>query len=162
MPIDDEHTWTWTFSANPHRAYTDQEYNWFGGPEGLWGPIDANYMPLRNKSNDYGIDRVAQKNGLYPGIEGIPNQDAAVQESMGAIVDRSREVLGHSDRAIVAFRRMILRMADDLERGVEPEAARHGDWYNVRSASIVLDRKVPFQEGAAALLMGTRRGATVS
>ncbi len=162
VPIDDEHTWTWTFSANPHRAYTDQEYDWFGGPEGVWGPIDANYMPLRNKSNDYGIDRVAQKNGLYPGIEGIPNQDAAVQESMGAIVDRSREVLGHSDRAIVAFRRMILRMADDLERGVEPEAARHGDWYNVRSASIVLDRKVPFQEGAAALLVGTRRGATVS
>ncbi len=35
---------------------------------------------------------------------------------MGAIVDRSRELLGTSDRAIVLFRRLMLRLAAALAR----------------------------------------------
>ena len=95
----------------------------------------------------------------FSGIEGIPNQDAAVQESMGPIVDRSREVLGHSDRAVVLFRRMMLRLAEECAAGREPKAAKHGAWYNVRPASLLLDRNVPFEEGAARIMAGTTRAA---
>jgi hypothetical protein len=159
VPIDDDHTWTWTFSASPLRAYSDAELAFHGGAEGMWGPIDENFVPRQNSGNDYGLDRAAQRAGLYSGIAGIPNQDAAVQESMGAIVDRSREVLGHSDRAVVLFRRMMLRLAAECAAGREPEAARHGAWYNVRPASLLLGRAVPFDEGAAYIMAAPQRAA---
>jgi phthalate 4,5-dioxygenase len=159
VPIDDESIWTWSFGASPHRAYSDAELAFHGAPDGQWGPVDAHYRPLRHRGNDYGIDRAAQKQGVYSGIEGLANQDAAVQESMGAIVDRTREVLGTSDRAIVLFRRLMLRLAAALEAGQEPEAARHGDWYKVRAAAVVLDRHIPFEDGAAWLLEGATRAA---
>ena len=77
-----------------------------------------------------------------------------MQESMGPIVNRTREHLGTSDSAIISFRRIILGLARDLEAGKEPEAARNAAWYNVRSGSIILDADVPFNEGAAHLLRG--------
>ena len=118
----------------------------------MWGPIDDSYWPRWNKDNDYGLDRDMQTNVNYTGIEGIPNQDAAVQESMGPIADRSRETLGTSDKAIIAFRKLLLEMANDLQNGREPEATIHGTRYNVRSASVLLAKDVPFDEGAAWLL----------
>src|SRR5262249_46143020 len=85
VPIDDETTWTWSFGANPHRAYTAAERDLSGGADGMWGPIDENYRPKLNRANMYKLDRKAQRDGLYPGIEGFANQDAAVTESMGPI-----------------------------------------------------------------------------
>jgi nitrite reductase/ring-hydroxylating ferredoxin subunit len=154
VPIDDENVWVWSFSANPHRPYTDDELAWHGGPNGYWGPIDENYTPRMNRSNDYGIDRAAQRDGLFSGVVSVPDQDAVVQESMGAIVDRTRELLGQSDRAVVLFRRMILRLAEDCAKGVAPEASKHSDWFNVRPATIMLEKAVPFEKGAAKLLAG--------
>jgi phthalate 4,5-dioxygenase len=155
VPIDDDNTWVWSFSANPHREYTDKELEWHGGRDGYWGPVDENYMPRMNIYNDYGIDRAAQRDGLYSGIGSVPDQDAAVQESMGRIVDRSLELLGHSDRALITFRRRILQMAEDCAKGNPPEASKHGDWFNVRPATVILNRGVPFDQGAAKLLVGT-------
>jgi phthalate 4,5-dioxygenase oxygenase subunit len=107
-----------------------------------------------NKVNDYGIDRAAQRDGLYSGIVSVPDQDAAVQESMGALVDRSKELLGRSDRAVIMFRRKILQLADDCASGKPPEAAKHGDWFNVRPATTMLDCAIAFEQGAAKLLSG--------
>ena len=55
--------------------------------------VDENYVPLRNKSNDYLIDRKLQKTRSYTGIQGVSEQDAAVQDSQGPIADRTREHL---------------------------------------------------------------------
>ena len=101
-----------------------------------------------------------QKNVNYTGIKGIPNQDVAVQESMGPIADRSREILGTSDKAIIAYRQLLIDMAKDLQNGQEPKASSHGGYYNVRSASVLLKKDVPFDEGAAWLLSakGPRKG----
>ena len=52
--------------------------------------LGANFRKLRNKDNDWSIDRRAQRSETYTGIEGINLQDHAVQESMGPIVDRER------------------------------------------------------------------------
>ena len=120
----------------------------------MWGPIDKNSIPLRNKANDYLIDRNIQKKKSFTGIDGIPNQDAAVQESMGPIVDRSKEHLGTSDSAIIAFRKLLLRLAKELRGGKIPAAASHGDWYNIRSASVLLDQNVDWQDGSAHLVPG--------
>jgi LacI family transcriptional regulator len=52
------------------------------------------------------MDRAAQKAGrYYSGIKGIAMQDASLQESMGAIVDRSRGRLVSTDIAIVQDRK---------------------------------------------------------
>ena len=56
--------------------------------------IPGTYRPVANKDNDYLIDREAQKRGdTYSGVEGIAMQDASLQESMGPIVDRTKERL---------------------------------------------------------------------
>lgn len=155
VPIDDETTWTWSFSASPSRPYSDEERETRGGRKGFWGPVDESYLPLLNRENDYQIDREKQRRDNFTGITGIPNQDAAVQESMGSVVDRSKENLGHSDRGIVNFRRLMLRLARSLEAGEAPDVTRRGELYRVRSASIVLPVDVPVQDGAAPLLQAS-------
>jgi phthalate 4,5-dioxygenase len=154
VPIDDENTWTWSFGCDPDKDFTDEELERYGGRNGMWGPVDERYHPLLNLANDYLIDRQLQRTTSFTGIKGIPNQDAAVQESMGAIVDRSREHLGHSDAAIIAFRKRMLKLVQELQSGVEPKAAAHAEWYNVRPLSILLEKGADFEQGAGALLQG--------
>lgn len=154
VPIDDHTTWTWTFTANPHREFSDAELAFHGGRGGMWGPVDEHYRPVRNRENDYLIDRKLQKTVEFTGIVGIPNQDSAVQEGMGPVVDRSRERLGSSDAAIIAWRRLILRLSEEVRQGRMPRAALLGEAYAVRSASVILKREVPYEEGAAYLLPG--------
>jgi hypothetical protein len=153
VPIDDENTWVWSFGANPHGDWTEDERERMIN---RWGPIDGNFMPLDNKSNNYGLDRSIQRSGHFTGILGLATQDTAVQESMGPIVNRSRERLGHSDRGIANFRRLLVGLARDAAGGKAPDAAAHGEWYTVRSASLVLERDVPLEAGAARLLVGDR------
>ena len=154
VPIDDHTTWTWSFGVHPQRAFTPEEADYRGGSNGMWGPIDENFMPIRNKENDYMIDRHKQRHANFTGIDGIPNQDAAVQESMGFISDRTREHLGTSDRALVNFRRLMLRLAQDLADGKEPSAAMRGEDYNVRSVSVISQAGIPFEQAAAPFMSG--------
>ena len=152
VPIDDENTWTWSFNCSPHKDFTKTERERFDPHTGMWGPVDDTYRPQWNMANDYGLDRDMQKNVNYSGIKGIPNQDVAVQESMGRIADRSKEMLGTSDKAIIAYRQHLLDMASALARGQEPKAASDGACYSVRSASLLLEKDVPFDEGAKVLI----------
>src|SRR5262249_53020647 len=66
----------------------------------------------QNPSNDWMIDRAAQKSGeIYTGIASIHGQDQAVTESMGAITDHGFENLGPSDLMVARTRRRLLRVA---------------------------------------------------
>jgi phenylpropionate dioxygenase-like ring-hydroxylating dioxygenase large terminal subunit len=154
VPIDDESTWTWTFSACPGAEYSEEDRQFHGGRDGRFGPLDEQYRHVLNKDNDYGLDRERQRKVNYTGIVGIPTQDAAVTESMQPIVDRTKERLGHSDSGIVRFRRLMLGMAKDLMEGRPPAAANNGALYNMRSVSVLLPESVPVVEGTAALLRG--------
>jgi hypothetical protein len=102
--------------------------------------------------NDYLVDRNRQKADSITGIHGFAAQDQALQESMGPIVDRTRERLGTSDTAIIAARRRLLQEFRALMEGNEPIAAKRGDLYWVRSASLLLKRDVPYDHGARGLL----------
>ena len=57
------------------------------------------------------------KRGDFTGIKGIPTQDMAMWESMGPIVDRSRDKPGSSDVAVVQFRRMMVNAAKRVAEG---------------------------------------------
>jgi phthalate 4,5-dioxygenase len=45
-----------------------------------------------------------------------------VQEGMGGIVDRSKEHLGTTDKAIIVMRQMLLEAVDAVEAGGSPRA----------------------------------------
>ena len=101
-----------------HRDATETFYG--RGPQDM---IPGTYRLKKNKSNDYMIDRKLQKEKVYTGIVGINTQDFALQEGMGPIVDRTKEHLGATDRAIIAMRAMLLRAIDSVEKGGEAPGA---------------------------------------
>jgi phthalate 4,5-dioxygenase len=146
VPSDDDNTWTFSMSWRGERPFTDEErasrmaaYN---------ATIDENYHTRANRENNYLIDRYKQKTESFTGIPGGREQDRSIQESMGVIVERELEHLGTSDTAIIAYRRLLINMARDLQKGKEPFAAFHGDTYRVRSASIVSEESAAFDEAA--------------
>ena len=82
--------------------------------------IPGTWRRVRNKDNDYLIDRQRQRTYNYSGLPGNRVEDAAMTESMGPIYDRTQEHLGTTDVAIIFWRRMMLRLARNLEKGIEP------------------------------------------
>jgi phenylpropionate dioxygenase-like ring-hydroxylating dioxygenase large terminal subunit len=69
------------------------------------------YIPRKNKGNDYGFDPHEQQHETFTGMGADINvHDQWACESMGPIQDRTREHLGQSDKAISAYRR-VLRQA---------------------------------------------------
>jgi phthalate 4,5-dioxygenase oxygenase subunit len=72
---------------------------------------------MRNRDNMYLQDRTAMKEGNFTGVAGIPNQDIVMWEGMGPISDRTRERVGASDVAVVAFRRLMVEAARAMQHG---------------------------------------------
>jgi phthalate 4,5-dioxygenase oxygenase subunit len=151
-PIDDEHMQGFTVTWHPDRPLTEGERAQIQSWTGVHTEVDPRtFQPLRNKSNDYLVDRALQRSGRsYTGIRGIREEDLAVQEGMGPIYDRTSEHLGSSDLAVIAMRRRLLEAVGALaERGEMPYEARNVDAYRVRSAALVMPRDVTWNEGAA-------------
>ncbi|MEX0923665.1 MAG: Rieske 2Fe-2S domain-containing protein [Rhodovibrionaceae bacterium] len=110
VPVDDHNTMFY-FVAWSDKKQLDQK-DWQKENFAAVGiDVDSYHRKFRNRENLYKQDREAMKNGDFTGIQGVPNQDMAVQESMGSIVDRTKENLGASDVAIVRFRQMMVHAA---------------------------------------------------
>jgi phthalate 4,5-dioxygenase oxygenase subunit len=82
--------------------------------------MDVAFRPARNRANLHLQDRAAMRAGSWSGIEGVNSQDFAVVESMGPIVDRTREHLGASDVAVIRMRRRLLEAVRAFQAGGEP------------------------------------------
>jgi len=149
VPIDDQHCWAWSFSYHPRRALSAEELAAMKSGNGIHVRyVPGTYVPLQNKRNDYLMDRGAQKAGLaYSGIEGIAMQDASLQESMGPVVDRSRENLVATDKGIVMARRLLLEAAAANREG-RPIPGLTPDSQRVRSCALELPGDVRFVDGA--------------
>jgi phenylpropionate dioxygenase-like ring-hydroxylating dioxygenase large terminal subunit len=157
VPIDDEHTFVYNWACSydetvPLTKEYMEEFEAFAG-RGQNDVIPGTFRLRKNLSNDYLIDRKMQKSSTFTGITGLNTQDFALQEGMGPIVDRSKEHLGTSDRAIVVLRRILLDATHAVERGerprgIDPAAYRDvrpcdkiiagtGDWRQVLSRELV-------------------------
>ncbi|WP_336107911.1 hypothetical protein [Thalassospira sp. CH_XMU1420-2] len=79
--------------------------------------MDDRWVSQRQLHNNFLQDRQAMKLGSFTGVKGIPNQDIVMWVSMGAIVDRSDDILGASDLAIVEFRRLMVDAAKKVAAG---------------------------------------------
>jgi phenylpropionate dioxygenase-like ring-hydroxylating dioxygenase large terminal subunit len=98
------------------------------------GDQTADYKPVRNRHNNWLIDRHIQKAETFTGIEGTNTQDEAVQTTMGPIVDRTQEHLGMSDKAIIAARRLLLSAVKTVQDGGNPPGLGTS-YYALRGAS---------------------------
>jgi phthalate 4,5-dioxygenase oxygenase subunit len=79
------------------------------------------YVPRKNKSNDYGFDAHEQEHDTFTGMGADINvHDQWACESMGAIQDRTREHLGQSDKGITAYRRLLRQAIDETNNGGKP------------------------------------------
>lgn len=158
VPIDDNHVTTFCYWFRVDRPYNEEELSVFASgalfpprlQRGTYqmpnGYVIDTFLPVANKDNDYLIDRAMQKTVNFSGIMGANEQDRALQECMGTIgvdgpgiVDRSREHLVGSDLAIVTARRRLIKLAEDLQNGIEPSMAVQGKGYCVRAISRVSD-----------------------
>jgi hypothetical protein len=80
-----------------------------------------------NRANNWRQDREAMKNGHFSGILAtLVHEDAAVQASMGPIVDRSEETLCSSDLAVVRMRSYLLDMLARQDAGEKIDGALEG------------------------------------
>ncbi len=78
------------------------------------------------------------KAGHWSGIVGKMNayEDFIVEESMGPIVDRSKEYLGQCDAVIVRARRMLLQAVSSFAAdGRDPFAGDEVDYRSIRALS---------------------------
>ena len=150
IPIDDENCWAWSFDYHPVRALTPAERQAMADGQGIHVRyVPGSYRPFANKDNDYLMDRAAQRAGItYSGVEGIAMQDASLQESMGPIVDRTKENLVSTDNGIIMARHRLLKAARALrEKGTVPpgvDPAHH----RVRSAAVILAAEQTFKDAA--------------
>jgi hypothetical protein len=111
------------------------------------GPLDVDqttFRGKRNRGNNYMLDRRVQKTETFTGIDGINVQDRAIQESMGAIVDRTREHLGPADRAVIQARRLLLQATRTVEAGGTPPGVEPG-YYTLQPAEAVIPREMDWR-----------------
>ena len=147
VPVDDESCWIYIYGWHPGRPITAEERGLYEkGGYGQFAELGPGYVPLRNRSNDYLIDREEQKHRSFTGIRGIAEQDTMAQESQGLIADRTKEHLAGTDVAVVRFRRLMLKEAKALRSGKEPAAAQHPTSYRLRSGGAVLSSELSFEE----------------
>lgn len=144
VPIDDTHHWRYdiVFRRSAPMEQKDIDRN-----QEILDELDEHYRPKRNKTNRYLQDRESMKTWSFSGMGRIFNvQDTAIVEGSGAIVDRTKEFLGPSDRAIIAARRQVLRGIREVAAGKEAPNTVRDDSVNRFPQITVISEVLP--EGA--------------
>jgi phthalate 4,5-dioxygenase oxygenase subunit len=118
-----------------HVPIDDTRHYWYAIFTSFGAPVDKDemrrqrlqlyelpdYIPRKNKSNDYGFDPHEQAHDTYTGMGADINvHDQWACESMGAIQDRTNEHLGSSDKAIIAYRKLLRAAIDEAGSGGRP------------------------------------------
>jgi hypothetical protein len=118
-----------------HVPIDDTRHYWYAIFTSFGAPVDRDemrrqrqelyalpdYIPRKNKSNQYGFDPHEQAHATFTGMGADINvHDQWACESMGPIQDRTREHLGQSDRAISAYRRLLRSAIEAAGSGGRP------------------------------------------
>jgi phenylpropionate dioxygenase-like ring-hydroxylating dioxygenase large terminal subunit len=118
-----------------HVPIDDRRHYWYAIFTSFGAPVDKaemrrqrlhlyelpDYVPRKNRSNDWGFDPHEQAHATFTGMgTDINVHDQWACESMGAIQDRTQEHLGQSDKAISAYRRILRGAIEDVGAGRKP------------------------------------------
>lgn len=146
VPMDDENTmvynWHHTTAEEPLDEDDRRERRSGNGPDAV---DQKTFRSIRNRQNNYLLDRGVQRTETFTGIDGINAQDRGIQESMGRVVDRSKEHLGPADKAIIQARRLLLSAIKTVRDGGAPRGV-NPTYYTLRAAEGVLPRDADWRE----------------
>jgi phthalate 4,5-dioxygenase oxygenase subunit len=100
------------------------------------GTFYANWWSEVSPQTDFHMNLEAKKTRNFTGIPTIRQQDAALEWSMGPIMDRTKEHLGTADAVIIRARRQMIAAARALqEDGTVPPGVEQPELYKVRSCT---------------------------
>jgi phthalate 4,5-dioxygenase oxygenase subunit len=158
MPIDDYNTLVMEFSPSrpPEMSRDYDDLANMSTARQPWGykPDDpmlpwGNWRLKADVDNEWLRDRSLEKDKLFLGIYSNPLQDSAVQVTMGAIYDRTREYLGTTDKAIITFRRIMIQAAKAMrDTGELPPTIDAPALYSVRGFAAMLPKDVNWIEAS--------------
>ena len=114
--------------------------------------LPGTFKLKKNPSNDHLIDRALQKSSSFTGITGVGTQDMAVQECMEPIVDRSKEMLIWTDKAIMSMRKILLENTYCVERGEAPAGVLPQTHSHLRAFDAVIASDADWREAFKDLL----------
>jgi phenylpropionate dioxygenase-like ring-hydroxylating dioxygenase large terminal subunit len=162
VPMDDTHVVNWMVTWHTERPLRPEEIQLHVEGKGAhvcdYAPETPEpYGDVRtapNRDNDYFMDWEVHRTRMFCGIPGFGVQDQAIQESQGAIVDRSQERLGSSDTAIIQVRRRLLTAARALRERGAPVPGADPASFLVRSASVILPPGEDWVAAATTLMIG--------
>jgi hypothetical protein len=146
VPIDDTRHWIYTYGWNPERPIDEAERRKLQAGHGIIAEVDERFHGIRNKTNEYLIDRAEQREKTFTGIRGLAEQDAMIQESQGLIADRTREHLSPTDAAVVKFRRTVIDGAKALADGEAPRAPSLHQYFKTRPGSWMAKEGTSFED----------------
>ena len=147
VPMDDSQSWCYSVYFSTEEALDHEglrlRRNSAVGPD-----LFADYTKKRTLQNSYWQDRAAMREKRsWSGIDANPNQDAAMQESMGAVYNRSREHLGYSDAAVIRLRERLLQAVRAFQAGQFPLGLDAPIPYeSIRSQAKVVPIDIPWQQ----------------
>jgi phthalate 4,5-dioxygenase oxygenase subunit len=171
VPMDDTHTMLMAVSTDTYLMAMGPRASHPAGIPSM--SFDYDFLPntadwygrwrmALNKDNDYGIDREVQRNLSYSGIEGLDVQDSMVQESMGAIAERSLENMVPSDLAVARIRRrMLAAVKAHRDDGVVPPGVDQPDAYDRWCGYLIAPKEMSCEQVYADAL-AKRERATAS
>ena len=139
VPIDDENCAVYNWVFTPDGAMTEEDRMERGLGNGPLHVDPVTFRSKANRSNNYMLDRLVQKTETFSGIDGINAQDRALQESMGRIVDRSKEHLGPADKAIIQARKLLRQAVKSVEAGGAPDGTSTS-YYALRAHEAIVRR----------------------
>lgn len=141
VPADDYSTVVWSVNWHPTEAFGEADLT----------PIhDTTYEPpsheawgrwrsMASRANNYFYDEKLEEGERFFGVPKLPWQDQAMHESMGPIVDRTKENLCESDYGIAQARRMWLDEVTALvKQNQTPRGVHAPEAYAVRSTSVIV------------------------
>lgn len=147
VPVDDEHTYWWSFFTS------------FAGPldketmraQRLAHITLPGYVPKNGRHNNWNFNADEQSSRTYLGMgeEDINLHDQWAVESMGAIQDRTREHLGTSDKVIMAYRRTLLKAIETVQAGGTPPMVLNIEQAAVLAGPDTIDCIAPAQDWQA-------------
>jgi phthalate 4,5-dioxygenase len=156
-PVDDTHhvLYFGTVGPTPHSGVSLDQIA-MQDPD--YAPDRLDYTGLRDdRSTRWGQDRDLMKAGHFTGFgRSLLEEDAAVQTSMGPIVDRTMETLSSSDVAVALLRRMLLDALDAAKAGELPpgSAFTPGGVRLPNSAEVLVDEGMRWQDATFAHVTG--------
>ncbi len=139
VPIDDYTHWKYTLAFR------------FDGPvdiefqrQSQFGDIGEDFRSPRTRQNRYLQDREEMKHTSFVGLgRSFQAHDKMATESQGAIMDRSNEHLGTTDRAVIMMRRHLLGAVEDIQAGRDPMFVEREGHPDRLKEMVVLSQEVP-------------------